>query len=102
MEINLTSIKDIVTIAFYVIASVIAILTYLRARATILQPKRTELIKKQTEIFSNFLSFINENENSIDNGFDYVNVYSYNVDLILLELGLIQSDNQEKIIQFNR
>lgn len=98
----MTSIKDITTIIFYIIASVITILTYLRARATILQPKRTELIKKQTEIFSNFLSFINENENSIDNGFDYVNLFIYNADLILREFGLIELDNKsEKIIKYN-
>ncbi len=102
METYLTYIKDIATIIFYVIASVITVLTYLRAKATILQPKRAELIKKQTEIFSDFLSFINENENSIDNGLDYVNIFSYNVDLILREFGLIELDqSSEKIIQFN-
>ena len=82
---------------FYLVGSAIAILTYLRAKATILQPKRTEIIKKQTEIFSNFLSFVNENENSIDNGFDYVNLFSDNVDLVLRDYGLIEIDpNSEK------
>lgn len=97
MCINLTEAKDIVTILFYLVGSAIAILTYLRAKATILQPKRTEIIKKQTEIFSNFLSFVNENENSIDNGFDYVNLFSDNVDLVLRDYGLIEIDpNSEK------
>ena len=87
MELSLAAIKDIVTIIFYIIGAIIAILTYLRARATVLQPKRAELVKKQTEIFSNFLSFINENENSIDHGLDYTNLFSYNVDLILEHVG---------------
>ncbi|MBB4034123.1 hypothetical protein GGR21_000008 [Dysgonomonas hofstadii] len=94
MSMNLTEMKDIVTILFYVIGSTIAILTYMRAKSTILQPKRTELIKKQTEIFSDFLSFINENENSVDNGLDYVNLFSYNVDLVLRDFGFITIDNE--------
>ena len=102
MDINLTSAKDIATIIFYLITSVIAMLTYRRAKATILQPKRTELIKKQTEIFSNFLSFINQNENSIDNGLDYVNLFGNNVDLVLRDFGLIEIDKvSEDYLQFN-
>lgn len=70
MEFTLTLLKDLMTIVFYAVASTVTILTYLRAKAAVLQPKRTELVKKQTESYSSFLAFINENENSIDNGLD--------------------------------
>ena len=48
---NISTIKDILWIIFTFIATFIAILTYRRAKYTILQPLRTEVIKKQTELF---------------------------------------------------
>ena len=89
---NLSLIKDFVTIIFTVTATIIAVLTYRRAIATVLQPKRTELIKKQTELFSNFLTFINDNQNSIDDGFDYSTILRYNIYLTLRDYGLIEPD----------
>ncbi len=99
---NSNWIKDISTILFTATGTVIAILTYLRAKATILQPKRTEVIKKQTEILSDFLTLISENNNSIDSGLDYVNLLNYNVDLALREYGLIDiPKDSEKYKEFN-
>lgn len=86
---NSSWIKDVSTVILTATGTVLAILTYLRAKATIFQPKRTEVIKKQTEILSDFLTLISDNENSIDNGLDYVNIFNYNIDLALRDYGLI-------------
>ncbi|WP_133257241.1 hypothetical protein [Hymenobacter edaphi] len=83
-------IKDITTVIFTGTATVLALLTYKRAKATVLQPKRTEVTKKQTKILSDFLTVIAENNNSIDSALDYVNLLNYNVDLVLREYGLLE------------
>lgn len=48
IKVHIGWIKDLVTSALAIAATIIAILTYRRARATILQPIRTEVIKKQS------------------------------------------------------
>lgn len=59
MNINLSSIidvfKDVVQIIFWIVASSIAILTYRRAKKTLLQPLRTEIFKQQLEVLSGAL-----------------------------------------------
>lgn len=87
---NVGWLKDATTILFTGTATVVTILTYIRAKATILQPKRTEVTKKQTEILSDFLTVIAENNNSIDSALDYVSILRYNVDLVLREYGLLE------------
>ena len=96
LKINSSWIKDLFTIIFAGTATILAILTYRRAKATILQPKRIEVTKKQTEILSNFLTIISDNHNSIDNALDYIGLFSYNVDLILREYGLIEIDRSSE------
>ena len=87
---NSNWIKDISTVIFTGTATVLAILTFIRAKATILQPKRTEVTKKQTEIISNFLTQTSENGDSLDTGLDYINLLNYNVELALRDYGLIE------------
>ena len=94
---NSNWIKDISTVIFTGTATVLAILTFIRAKATILQPKRTEVTKKQTEIISDFLTQTSENGDSLDTGLDYINLLNYNVDLALRDYGLIDIDkNSDK------
>ncbi|MEK6983289.1 MAG: hypothetical protein AABX33_01850 [Nanoarchaeota archaeon] len=59
---NINWIKDIFTLIFAVVGTIIAILTYKRAKATILQPIRTEVIKKQSLLLSELLSFLGERQ----------------------------------------
>ena len=93
---NSILIKDISTTIFTLTGTIVAILTYRRARSTILQPKRTEVIKKQTEIISDFLTQTSENGDSLDMGLDYISLFRYNVDLILRDYGLIEIDKSSK------
>ena len=53
---NINWLKDLFTLIFAGTMTVVAILTYRRARATILQPIRTEVIKKQSEILSSLIN----------------------------------------------
>ena len=54
---NISWIKDVFVVVLTSVATVIAILTYLRAKETILQPVRTEVIKRQTEIWQIYWTF---------------------------------------------
>ena len=49
--------KDIINILFFVIIGIITILTYLKAKQTLLQPIKTEIFKEQLKVFSEILSF---------------------------------------------
>lgn len=51
----LTIAKDIANIAFYAIVATVTVLTYRRAKRTILQPLRTEIFKQQLGLFSSVL-----------------------------------------------
>ncbi len=92
---NIGWIKDIFTIALALTATVISILTYRRARATILAPIRNEVVKKQSEILSELLGFIREHENSIDRGVDYVNLAKLNTFVVLKEFGFLLKNQDE-------
>jgi hypothetical protein len=100
---NISWIKDIFTIIFSGTATILAILTYKKAKATILQPIRNEVIKKQSSILSEILKDISENE-SIDDGFDYLGIVQLNVFMILKEYGFIFNEDKklwEKLDQIN-
>lgn len=91
---NIGWIKDLGTLFLAVTATVISILTYRRARATILQPIRNEVIKKQSEILSALLSFIREHENNINFGLDYSNIARINALLTIIECGYKFKDQE--------
>jgi hypothetical protein len=88
-----TIIKDISTIIFTCVGTILGILTYKRAKATILQPVRTEVVKKQSVLLSELLSVITKDEVF---AFDYIGIVGVNVYLILMEYGYVFS-NQEKL-----
>lgn len=85
---SLSWIKDLTTIAFYTIGTTLAILTYKRAKATVLQPKRSEVIKIQTEVLTDFLSNLNTDGNTLDSSLDYVAVHQATLFYRLLKTGL--------------
>jgi len=91
---NINWLKDIFTIIFTGVATTIAILTYKRAKETFLQPVRTEVIKKQTELLADLLEILYEDDP--DSGLDYVGVVRVNVFEWLVSYGFILN-NQEEI-----
>jgi hypothetical protein len=92
---NISWIKDIFTLFFVGTGTVVAILTYRRARATILQPIRTEVIKKQSELLSKLLQTLSENNQSFEVGLDYVNLVQINVLLTLRDYGFVFKEHKE-------
>jgi hypothetical protein len=93
---NIGWIKDFVTLILAVTAIIISILTYRRARATILAPIRNEVVKKQSIILSEILDFVRKNKNDIDFGLDYVNLAKLNTFVIMREYGF-QTENQVEV-----
>jgi len=94
---NISWIKDLFTLLFVGTGTIVTILTYRRARATVLQPIRTEVIKKQSEILSKLLQILKENNQSFEVGLDYVNLVQTNVLLCLRDYGFIFKDQKEII-----
>lgn len=85
---NSNWIKDFFTLIFTGTATVLAILTYRRAKATVLQPKRTEVIKIQTQLLTDFLKSISENGKSINSSLDYFGVLTCNVYFNMIKSGV--------------
>jgi hypothetical protein len=92
---NISWIKDLFTIVVAFTAAVVSILAYRRARATVLQPIRNEVIKKQSQILSELLSFLSDYNDSIEDGLDYIYLAASNAVLSLKELGFVFADNEQ-------
>jgi hypothetical protein len=91
---NISWIKDVFTIVFVGTATVIGLLTYRRAKATLLQPIRNEVVKKQSEMLTEMLSSISEKQ-SLGDGFDYIAIASANAILALRDYGFIFKNAKE-------
>lgn len=81
-------IKDISTVLFTATGTIIAILSYRKARSSIFQPKRVEVTKIQTNILVEFLTEFTVYGNSFDNSVDYPKLLKYNIDLVLRDYDL--------------
>ncbi|MCK4384738.1 MAG: hypothetical protein KAW52_00600 [candidate division Zixibacteria bacterium] len=92
---NISWIKDLFTIVLVFTATVVSILAYRRARATVFQPIRNEVIKKQSQILSELLSFLSDYDDNIEDGLDYMRLAGSNAVLSLKESGFILADNGE-------
>lgn len=82
---NISWIKDVLWVIFTLIATIIAILTYRRARYTLLQPLRSEVVKRQTELLVELLEYISSSKRNIYFGIDYMGIIACNA-YKLLEL----------------
>jgi len=92
---NISWIRDFFTIVFTGTGTIVAILTYKRAIATILQPIRTEVIKKQSDILSKLLKLLKDYNNSFEEGLDYINIVQSNVIMTLTDYGFIFKEHKE-------
>jgi len=93
---NISWVKDIFTIILTLTATIITFLTYRRARATVLQPIRTEVTKKQVEILTEILNFLTKHSHAAKWLYDYVNLLSLNREIILDDFGLCKLNEQER------
>lgn len=83
---NLTDIKDILWIVFTFIATFVAILTYRRARFTLLQPLRSEVIKRQTDLLVSLSDFF-DSDILFSIKLDYSNIIKFNIIKIMANNG---------------
>jgi len=93
---NISWVKDLFTIVLTITATVIAYLTYKRARATVLQPIRNEVIKKQVEILTEILTFLSSQDYSTKRLYDYVELVSMNNQILLDDIGLKKMTQKER------
>ncbi len=100
IENNISWIKDIFTLILVATATIISILAYRRARATVLQPIRNEVIKKQSLILSEVLAFLPKT--TFDKSLDYVGVASVNAYLALRDYGFVFRDQKEILDKVDR
>lgn len=87
---NIAWVQSFMSIIFTFAATVVSILTYKRAKSTVLQPIRNEVIKKQAEILQDLLKFLRSE-------IDYFSILSMNVILYLDELGFVLKNHEETI-----
>ena len=100
---NLETIKDILWIVFTFAATVVAILTYRRARFTLLQPLHTEVIKRQTDLLVELLDFLYDDGVNFYFKIDYMGIVACNSYLLLKEYGFILKDDEiGKIVDENK
>ncbi len=95
---NITTVKELLWIVFTFVATLIAILTYRRARYTLLQPLKTEVIKRQTDLLIKLLDFFDETM-MFSFKIDYITMVSLNMYKIITELGFVLSDDSIKQIE---
>jgi hypothetical protein len=75
MATNVTVARDVVQIAFFVVVATVTVLTYIKAKRTVLQPIRTEVFKEQIKVFAEILGYFtgkNEVELAGDAGIEEV------------------------------
>ncbi len=86
---NLTWIRELFTIIFVASATIIAVLTFIRARKTFLQPIRSEVIKKQSALLTELLEFISRGIGNIGEALNYSEIVRLNIYALLDEYGFI-------------
>lgn len=89
---NIATIKDLLWIVFTFVATVVAILTYKRARYTLLQPLKSEVIKRQTELLIEVLDFFDSNL-IFSAKVDYMTIVSLNMYKLIEEFGFVLNDD---------
>jgi len=91
---NISWIKDIFWIVFTLVATIVSIKTYIRAKSTILQPLRTEVIKRQTDLLVELLSFLLDKQKDFFVKIDYLGMVNANVFLSMRDYGYLLNENK--------
>jgi uncharacterized protein YbcI len=62
---NVAIARDVVQIGFFIVVAAVTVLTYSKAKRTLLQPIRTEVFKEQIKVFAEILSYFT-GKNEVD------------------------------------
>ncbi len=82
--------RDLVQIAFFVTIAIITVLTYLKAKQTLLQPLRTEVFKEQIKVLSDLLRFfVGKGEHELRNSWGLSEMLDGNAYFLLDEYARI-------------
>ncbi len=92
---NIGIIKDILWIIFTLIATIVAVLTYKRARLTFLQPLRSEVVKRQIDEMIELLNFLNTD--NLDEKIDYYNILLGNFEIKMDEIGFSDETVKKRV-----
>ncbi|OUP40869.1 hypothetical protein [Pseudoflavonifractor sp. An187] len=77
---HLDDIVKIIEALFYVSMGTVAVLMFLSARKTILQPMKTEVFKNQVEVFTSIMKLFNgKTESEIRHAFDFDEMLRANI-----------------------
>jgi hypothetical protein len=80
----ITQSKDICNIFFFIAVGIITILTYLKARKTVLQPFKNEVFKRQLDLFDKIMSLFNcKIEFDLRNYFGFTETIYVNLDMLI-------------------
>jgi len=85
---SISNLKDVINIIFWIIASIAAIKSYRIAKKTLFNPVRSETVKLQLKLISDFIDKHTSRGLTIDNAIDYSNILKmhYETDYILHKL----------------
>ena len=84
---NMPWMRDAFWIVFTLAATIVSIKTYARAKSTVLQPLRTEVIRRQTDLIVDLLSFLVDKKNDFLTKIDYIGLVQANVLLTMSVAG---------------
>lgn len=96
---NIGWIKELFSIVFSGAATVLAILTYLRAKETFLQPVRSEVIKKQARILTEMFTEIGDCK---PQDLDYLGIVVATVFISLDSYGFVFKGHKEILEKINK
>ena len=85
--------KNLLWIAFTFVATLIAWLTYRRARHTLLQPLRSEVVKRQTDLLVGLLDFLYDDGVDFSSKADYAGIIACNAYCLMRDYGFVLADN---------
>ena len=90
---NASWIRDIFTPVFTAIIVAVAILTYRRAKETILQPLRSEVVRRQAQKMTELMDFVSSTQES--DPIDYYGLCSLNIFIWMDEYGFVFKGDTE-------
>lgn len=93
---NASQIRDFVGILFPLVATVLAILTYRRARFTLFQPLRAEVVKRQTDLLLELYDVLCSQQLGLVGSLDYINIVNANAYKSFLDLSLTKESENNK------
>lgn len=81
---SISVVRDIFQVLFFITVGTVTVLTYLKAKRTLLQPIRTEVFKEQLKVFADILTFFQgKGEVDLRDELDFDNLLSVNyIDLL--------------------